>query len=242
MTALVAAVGLTMKGRLDPTTLELHAGQLTCLIGPNGSGKTSLLQAFAGLPPAQGSIRIDGQNPHRLHADQRQRLLSFLPATRDIAWPVRARDLVTLNLPPGTDWESAARALAVDSLLERRVNNLSTGERTRVLVARALAPDPKLLLLDEPTANLDPYWQLSLMAQLRDFARNRAKAILVTIHDLALAQLFADRLILMSQGAIAADGDARNVASSATLAEVFGVKWNGSRWDVSPAAGRQSSR
>jgi iron complex transport system ATP-binding protein len=241
VTALLTASGLRIPGRLQPTALELRAGELTCLIGPNGSGKTSLLHALAGVPPASGTVLIDGENPHRLHPDRRQRLLTLLPAIREVLWPLYARDLLALNLPQGTDWHDAAQALALAPLLDRRVDALSTGERTRVLIARAMAPNPSVMLLDEPTANLDPYWQLFVMERLKAAAADDRKAVLLTMHDLASAQLFADRILVVEDGAIVGDGAPAEVLSSQLVENVFGVEWSGSRWAFTPAAGRQSS-
>ena len=140
-------------------------GPLTCLVGPNGSGKTSLLHALAGIgaPVRRGADRRP--RPEALApAERRQRLLSYLPASRDIAWPLSAQGSDPARRPDEAEADSRdGSARARRRLADRRVDRLSTGERSRVLIARALAPRPRLLLLDEPVANLDPLWQLRLM-------------------------------------------------------------------------------
>ncbi len=222
MTKLLLAEAVSLEGRLRPTDFAMDRPELVCLIGPNGSGKTSLLHALARIGGPDGSVRIDGLRPEALAPAPRRRLLSYLPASRDIAWPLTARDLVRL----GADSDEADVAMAALDLTRwagRRVDRLSTGERSRVLIARALAPRPRLLLLDEPVANLDPLWQLRLMEHLRDAVRNGQGAV-VAMHDLDLAGRFADRLVLMDGGAIVAEGEPEAMLGSARLGEVFGIE------------------
>jgi iron complex transport system ATP-binding protein len=222
MTALLDARGLALPARLQPTDFRLDGPELVCLVGPNGSGKTSLLHALARIGGAAGEVRIDGLRPEDVAPAGRRRLLSYLPASRDIAWPLAARDLVRL----GADEAGAERALAeleLTSWAERRVDRLSTGERSRVLIARALAQRPRLLLLDEPVANLDPLWQLRLMERLRETV-SAGQGAIVAMHDLDLAARYAGRLVLMEGGAIAADGEPEAMLASARLQQVFGIE------------------
>jgi iron complex transport system ATP-binding protein len=202
--SLLIATTLRIAGRLSATSLTIEAGTLTCLIGPNGSGKTSLLHAIAGIGSPEGSVRIDGVDPFRLGPPKRQGLVTFAPASRDIKWPLVAKDLIRLG--GEDDIEEILAILELGPFADRRVDRLSTGERARVLLARALAPRPRLLLLDEPVANLDPMWQLRLMDQLRRLTREKECAVLMASHDLTLAGRFADRLIVMEKGRTVADG------------------------------------
>jgi iron complex transport system ATP-binding protein len=228
MTPLLDATALALSGRLARTDFRMAAPELVCLIGPNGSGKTSLLHALARIGGASGQVRIEGERPEKLAPARRRRLLSYLPASRDVAWPLTALDLVRL----GADEAEARQAMAELGLAawaDRRVDRLSTGERSRVLIARALASRPRLLLLDEPVANLDPLWQLRLMEALRA-AVGRGQGAILAMHDLDLAGRYADRLVLMAGGAIVAQGEARPVLDSPRLGEVFGIERVGGAW------------
>ncbi|MDB5699550.1 MAG: transporter ATP-binding protein [Alphaproteobacteria bacterium] len=235
--AAVTATDLALPGRLSPVSLMLAPGELTCLIGPNGSGKTSLLHALAGIGRPHGAVRIGGIDPRGLTPAARSTLLAYLPATRDIAWPLVARDLVALGDPashPGAG--SNAQVDAVLALLElgdvadRRLDRLSTGERSRVLLARALVAGSKLLLLDEPTANLDPLWQYRAMDHVRRLVQRERRVALVALHDLDIAARYADRLLIMDRGRLIADGSPRELLASATISAVFGVERGPDGW------------
>jgi len=233
MSTLVRASGLRLSGRLETTALELQAGSLCCLVGPNGSGKTSLLHALAGIGGPEGEVRIAGIDPHSLAPAARQSLFSFLPASRDVAWPLSASDLIALGLPRGTDRKRIGELLAAFELQEmatRRIDRMSTGERSRVLIARALAARPRLLLLDEPASNLDPLWQLRLMDDLKMQAHAEGQAMLIAVHDLELARQYADRLIVMDRGRIAADGEPTAVLDGPIVPAVFGIERVDGRW------------
>ena len=238
MTALLDARGLALGGRLRPTRLLVEAPALVAVVGPNGSGKTSLLHAVARIGEPQGETWVDGVEISAVAPERRRRLLAYLPATRDVAWPVTARDLVALG---GGCFETVAAPLQLEALAGRRMDQLSTGERSRVLIARALAPSPRILLLDEPTANLDPAWQLRLMDLLRA-AVAAGQAVVAAFHDLDLAARYADRMIVMNEGAVAADGPPPAILAGPAMAEVFGIRRDDGDWLlVSPTEGRRSS-
>ena len=233
MSALLAVRDVAIAGRLHPSSILAEAGELVCLVGPNGSGKTSLLHAIAGIGSPAGEVRIGGRDPRGAGPDERKRLLSYLPATRDIAWPLAARDLIALGLPGGKTEEEVDRVVAelgLGELIERRIDRLSTGERSRVLIARALVARPRLLLLDEPVANLDPLWQLKLMDHLRLVTRRDGQGGLIAAHDLDLAAAYSDRLVVMQDGRIAADGAPAELLASALIPQVFGIERIEGRW------------
>lgn len=233
---------LTIAGRLLPTDITLRPGELALLVGPNGAGKTSLIHCLAGL--GEGVVMIDGRPLKDYPASARIGRIALLPAEREVAWPLAARDLVALGLGGKHDEVKVERALArVDAteLADRRMDRLSSGERARILLARALVAEPRFLLLDEPAAHLDPARQIALLTLLREEAV-RGTAVLASIHDLALARAHADRLIVMEKGRIVADGKPAEALAPAVLERVFGVRWDdGTGW-VSLSAGPRSSR
>jgi iron complex transport system ATP-binding protein len=177
-------------------------------------------------------VQIDGVDRDKAGPIERRRLLAFLPAAREAAWPVTARDLVRLGLPAGadpTEGEAALAALELEAFASRRIDQLSTGERSRVLIARALAARPRLLLLDEPVANLDPLWQLKLMDLLKSLAAQE-QAVLIALHDLDLAARYADRLIVMQDGEIAADDEPHALLEGEVVRKVFGIEKGEAGW------------
>ena len=204
MTSLLAS-RIALPGRLALTDLEVADGEFVALVGPNGGGKTSLLRSLARVEDAEGRVQVDGQEVDQMSEAQRRRLLAFVPASRDIGWPIAARDVVALGL--GTRDEARIDDLVelfeLERLIRRPENSLSTGERARVLIARALAAKPRLLLLDEPLSNLEPYWVLRLLEILRGVADDGAM-VLVALHDLLQLPAF-DRALLIDGGAVQMD-------------------------------------
>lgn len=227
MSALVAT-GVARLPMLQPTSLEIRPGEVVGLIGPNGSGKTTLLRALASLTAGLGEVMLDGCPVSSLAAAIRSRRIAYLPAEREAGWPMRVRDVVALGLMPfgGGDPAAVGHALALTDageFAERSIDRLSTGERARVLLARALVGRPDYLLLDEPTANLDAHHQLAILDVLRGEAARGAGA-LVTLHDLALAEQRCDRLLLLDGGRLIAQGLPSEVLTESRLGEIFHVR------------------
>lgn len=237
MTSLLDARGLTLAGRLQPTDLQCCPGEMIAVIGPNGAGKTSLLRSIAGIEADEGTVRIGGEDVSTASPARRMRLLSFLPATRSLIWPIAARDVIALGLPSPDPCriETLIALLELEAIAHRPVNHLSTGERSRILLARALAARPRLLLLDEPLSNLDPYWVIRTLEILRDETGNNDSAALVSVHDLNQVGSF-DRVLLMDSGAIAADGGPTEMLGSAALEQAFRIARAGSNWKIKGSA------
>lgn len=212
---------------LRSATLSLQPGELVGLIGPNGAGKTTLLRALAGLSRGPGSVALDDVPIRSVDPAVRARRIGWLPADRSVAWPLRVSDVVALGLAQRTaDISAVAAALArveAAAFTDRRIDTLSTGERARVLLARALVMRPDYLLLDEPTANLDPYHRLTVVEALRAEVA-RGAGVLLALHDLDLARTCCTRLLLLSNGELIADGKPADVLTPARLAAVFQVR------------------
>jgi iron complex transport system ATP-binding protein len=242
MTPLLSARGVAIEGRLAPTDLDVGFGELIALVGPNGGGKTSLLRGLAGIEGRADRISIAGEALEAAPPARRPKLLGFLPASRDIAWPISARDVIALGGAPDQRRVSElVERLELAPFVSRPVNSLSTGERARVLLARALASRPKLLLLDEPLSNLDPYWVLSIFDLLRETVATGTCSAIVSLHDLAVAERF-DRLVLMNGGRVTSSGTPGDVLVSRDLAAAFRIERSGAEWRIRRPEGPQSSR
>lgn len=229
------SVSIRSRELVSRASLHISGGELVGLIGPNGAGKSTLLRAMLGITEkSAGDIMLDGKDFLALPGSERARAVAFLPQERRVEWRLPAHDIVMLGRyphqtgfggPTPEDRAAVDRALeAVDSngLRDRPVAVLSGGERTRILLARALAVEAPLLLVDEPIAALDPYHQLHVMEILRERARNGC-GVLAVIHDLALAERFMDRLVLMDSGRIVADAAPASVLTPERLATVYRV-------------------
>ena len=241
MTSLVARQ-LAIPGRLQATDLLVETGELVALVGPNGGGKTSLLRALSRIEGASGSVSINGHDLDAAPLPLRRQLLSFLPASRDVAWPIAARDVIALGLDrPNPDRVSELiELMELGPLADRPVNRLSTGERARVLTARALASNPTALLLDEPLSNLDPYWVLRILAILETAAQS-GQAVLVALHDLGQLHHFG-RALLIADGSIQIDEAPADLMASERFGETFRIReGTDGAWEIRPPEGRQSS-
>jgi len=231
-----ATAGYRGRVALEGLSAEFPAGVVTGLVGPNGAGKTTLLRAALGIVPlGQGVVRVQSQSLAAWSREALSRALAYLPQGIDAHWPVSARKLVALGrLPHRAPFASLSDddLTAIDDALarcdasdfaERRIDELSSGERARVLLARVLATQASVLLADEPAAHLDPAHQLRLMELLREEAK-RGAAVVVTMHDLALASRFCDVVMVLDRGRLAGLGPPHVVLSGNMLRDVFGIE------------------
>ena len=239
MSALLTAenLGVTLSGRaiLRDVSLKLQPKHLVALVGPNGAGKTTLLRALAGLQPSTGAIVVAGDDLTKLSLRARAKRFGYLPQGHVVHWPLEVRDVVALGRYPhgATDparlspadeaaVQRAMQAADVNGFAHRRVTELSGGERSRVALARVLAVEAPIVLADEPTASLDPRYQLDVMQNLRKVADSGMLVIVVT-HDLGLAARFADTVLVMSEGQLVATGAPAQALSDQVMANVFRI-------------------
>lgn len=214
---------------------SLEPGELTALIGPNGSGKTSLLRLALGLLPVEaGSASIDGEPVASLSPVERARKIAYLPQARPLVWPQPVRDVVSLGrfaygaavgrLSAG-DEAAVARAIGacrLEGFEERAADTLSGGELARVHLARALAAETPLVIADEPVAALDPRYQHQTMQLFASMAAE-GRGVLTVVHDLDLALRYATRVLWMDRGQIVADGTPAETFTAERLRNVFGL-------------------
>ena len=235
----LTAQGLNVKlsGRavLNDISLSLSSGHLVALVGPNGAGKTTLLRALAGLVPSSGAIHVGGDALASLTLRERARRFAYLPQGHVVHWPLPARDIVALGryphgatdparLTPG-DAEAVLRAMQATDVVEfseRRVTELSGGERSRVALARVFAVEAPVILADEPTSSLDPRHQIDVMKSLRT-AADKGVLVIVVTHDLGLAARFADTVLVLSEGRLVSRGAAADALSEQVMADVFRI-------------------
>jgi iron complex transport system ATP-binding protein len=214
---------------LEAASLGLNAGEVVGVVGANGAGKTTLLRALLGLAPlAGGQALLGGEAVTTLSDPARARLAAYLPQERRVAWNLPAWRIAALGAVDRPAGQARAAALAalgevgLAALAERGVLDMSGGERARVLLARLLATRAPLLVADEPSAGLDPDAQLLALERLRQAAAS-GRAVLVTLHDLTLAARACDRLVVLSNGRVLAEGPPRTALAPAVLAEAFGL-------------------
>jgi iron complex transport system ATP-binding protein len=228
-------VDLSGRTVLAGVDVAVRPGEVVGLLGPNGAGKSTLIRALAGQLAHTGSVRIGGRDAGALSVTERARLIAYLPQARVIGWPVSVEKAVALGRQPWLGFgarpgphdaaicREAMAAMDVADLAARRATELSGGEQARVLAARAIAQDTPVLIADEPASGLDPAHQIAMMAAFGAIAR-RGKAILVSMHDLTLAARWCDRVVLLADGRVAADGPPGAVMDADMLRTVFGIR------------------
>jgi len=222
------------RAALDGVSMDVPKGSLYAVLGPNGSGKSSLMRSLLGvLRPTSGEALIDGRPVGGWSRRELARSVGAVAQSEVVAFPLTVREMVAMGRYPHlgplegekeSDRRAISNALAqcdVTDLAGRDVTTLSGGEVQRVRIARALAQEPTALVLDEPTSSLDIRHQMAILELLRDSA-NRGLTVLLVTHGLDLAARFADRMLLLADGRVAAEGPPAEVMKEETLADVYG--------------------
>ncbi|MGE5580329.1 MAG: ABC transporter ATP-binding protein [Bacillota bacterium] len=210
--------------------LSVPAGTLTAVVGPNGSGKSTLLKVISAyLKPASGSVSINGRDPHSMGHAERAALVTYCGDEPEPAFDFTVWETVIMGRVSRGDGvndalaaETAMQRMGVAHLKDRAITSLSSGEKQRVYLARAICQDPEVFLLDEPTAHLDMAYELSVMEMARDMAEAQGKTVLTVLHDLNLALRFASRLYFMKDGRVAYSLEPREVDED-VVRDVYGV-------------------
>ena len=227
--------GYNEKIILNDISLQIQDCKLTCVLGPNGVGKSTLMYCINKLQKLNsGKISFDGTDLAEVKMKDMAKLFSFVPHSEDDVFSMSVFDTVLMGRHPHSgfsmtqkDLDIAAeniRLLGVEELSMRRFDELSAGQHQRVMIARGLTQEPKVLMLDEPTANLDVKYQMLVMKMLRDITRLKNITVLVICHDLNVTSLFADDIILLSGGKVYAQGTSEEVLTAENVEHVYGVK------------------
>jgi iron complex transport system ATP-binding protein len=222
---------------LNDVSLELREGEFAGLVGPNGSGKTTLIRVLSGVTgPSSGEVTLDGKRVRQIPARELARSVAVIPQQVDSAFRFSVLETVLmgryahlgrLRLETERDYEVARRCLQQTGMLDlagRDIVQLSGGERQRAFIARALAQETRLLLLDEPTAHLDLRHQVELMNLIAELNRQEGLGILVALHDVNLAARYCRRLLLLHEGTAVAQGAPRDVITERNLQLAYGTR------------------
>ncbi|HEU4355743.1 MAG TPA: ABC transporter ATP-binding protein [Actinomycetota bacterium] len=237
---------------LREVSLHVRRGEVVGLVGPNGSGKTTVVRVVSRtLRPRDGAVRVAGRDPYAIPGRELARLVAVVPQDVLPAFSFTALEMVLMGRTPyGSAWgggspedwaraRSAMAAASVQHLADRPLEELSGGERQRVILAQALAQDAPVLLLDEPTSHLDVRHVVDVLGIVRRLAERDGTAVLAVLHDLNVASIACDRLIVLERGAVVAEGEPAGVLTHGLLREVYGVD---AEVVVDDATGRPSVR
>ena len=221
---------------LHELSLDVNTGEVVSLIGPNGAGKTTMMRAISGVIPVKsGSVHVDDEDLSVTPIAERARLLAVVPQARKLPPEYTVQHAVLMGRTPYLGWlgnpspgdiekvQWAIDRTRLSELANRRVDELSGGEQQLVLVARALAQDAPVMLLDEPTAHLDLRHQATILDLVHSLARERGLAVLMSLHDLNLVSIFSDRIALLDDGNILAVGKPKEVINQQYLSKVYQV-------------------
>jgi len=232
-------ISLDYRGKsiLSSVSLEVSTGEFFVIIGPNGAGKTSLLKILSGLQKAQqGTVTIKGENINGYTRRNLSQILAIVPQQIEIGFPFTVAETVIMGRTPHlgilgmegeNDFRIAEEAMnftEVSHLKDRKLFQLSGGELQRVIIARAICQQPEIILLDEPTTALDPSHQLKIMDLMERFRKQYNTTIIMVSHDLNLASMYGDRLLLLKEGRVIKTGDPKTVLNKSLLEESYGCR------------------
>ncbi|MCL0034544.1 ABC transporter ATP-binding protein [Dehalococcoidia bacterium] len=220
---------------LEDVNLGIRDGEVLSLIGPNGSGKSTLLKCINRiLKPKRGTILVEGNDVSRIGLKELARTLGYVPQSAPTSFPLTVFEAVLLGRKPHVDWRLSERdktiAYGVIKRMElhemalRMFNELSGGERQKVLMARALAQEPQVLLLDEPTSNLDLKHQLEVLELVVELVQEKGLSAVMAMHDLNLSSRFSNKIVMLKDGKIYAAGEPGDVLNVANIRTVYGVE------------------
>jgi len=220
---------------LEGVTMSIEEGEIVSLVGPNGSGKTTLLKCINRILKHQkGTVLVEEKDISKLKLKELAKILSYVPQSVSHSLPSTVFEIVLIGRKPHLDWNVSSRdkeivlnilsLMGLKEMVLRQSNELSGGEYQKVLIARALAQEPQVLLLDEPTSNLDLKHQLDVLNLITSIVKEKEIAAVMAMHDLNLASRFSDKMIFLKSGKIYDAGKPETVLTAKNIREVYGVE------------------
>ena len=219
---------------LDGVNIIVKNSEVLSLVGPNGSGKTTLLKCMDRILKPQGSILMDGQEIERMSRLEVARQIGYVPQSSSTPLATTVFDTVLMGRRPHIGWRvqdsdldkvaEVLERLHLEELAMRDFSQLSGGQKQKVLIARALAQEPAVLLLDEPTSNLDMLHQLEVMETVSSLVKEKRISAVMAIHDLNLASRFSDKLVMLKEGRVFAAGEPKALLNEANISQVYGIE------------------
>ena len=220
---------------LKGVCLELAQSEILGIVGPNGAGKSTLIRCINRiLAPQKGSILLDEKEIKKMRRKDLAKKLGYIPQTSGHAFPSTVFDAILMGRRPHIGWRSSEKdeeivldilhLLNIEDLAMRDINEISGGQQQKVYIARALAQEPDVLLLDEPTSNLDIRHQLDVMDAIKNLVKEKGISAIMAIHDLNLGSRYADRIVMLNGGSIVAAGNPSSVLTSENIKRVYSVE------------------
>jgi len=227
--------GYDAKIILDRINLVFDKPELVCVLGPNGVGKTTLVKCINKLlVPVSGTVELDGQDVHKMSYFEMAQHLAYVPNTSGNVFSMSVAETILMGRHPKAGWTTseadmdavvnAIEVLGLEEFASRDVRALSAGQVQRVMIARGLVQEPEVLILDEPTSNLDVKYQMGVMKFLKAYARDKGIIVIIVCHDLNITAAYADRVVLVYDRRVYADGSAKEVLTAENIEEVYKVK------------------
>ena len=219
---------------LDDLSIVIENSEILSLVGPNGSGKTTLIKCIDRILKPKGSILLDGQELEKMSRQEVARQIGYVPQSSSTPLATTVFDTVLMGRRPHISWRvtdfdldkvaEVLERLHLEDLAMRDFSQLSGGQKQKVLIARALAQEPTVLLLDEPTSNLDMLHQLEVMETVSSLVKEKNISAVMAIHDLNLASRFSDKLIMLKNGKVYASGEPKVLLNEDNISQVYGIK------------------
>jgi iron complex transport system ATP-binding protein len=220
---------------LKDVEFNVDEGEVLSIVGPNGSGKSTLLKCINRVLKAkQGTVYVDGKDVSKINYRDLSKLVGYVPQSSTSTFSFTVFDMILMGRRPYITWSLSERDsdivaetmdfLGIGELAKRHFNELSGGEQQKVIIARALAQEPKTLLLDEPTSSLDIRHQLEILCMVRNLTQDGERSVVITMHDLNLSSRFSDRMLMLKKGEIYACGTPREVITEENIKAVYGIE------------------